>query len=93
MRRVEAESPPTTRASLGGQFKDLRVYRGLSQSELSRQTGIPRSSIGDFEKGRANFRLSRMETIASALDSRVMMRFPATRHRAEVMVPVEVFFR
>ena len=55
--------------NLGENIKQFRKVRNLTQSELSQETGIPRSTIQKYESGSIqNVSLNAVETISSALD-------------------------
>lgn len=48
--------------------KDCRKKQNLSQSELSRRSGLHRSYIGDLERGARNLSVKNMFRLATALD-------------------------
>lgn len=55
--------------NLGENIKQFRKVRNLTQSELSKETGIPRSTIQKYESGLIqNVSLSAVENISQALD-------------------------
>jgi transcriptional regulator with XRE-family HTH domain len=55
--------------NLGENIKQFRKVRNLTQSELSKETGIPRSTIQKYESGSIqHVSLNAVETISSALD-------------------------
>lgn len=55
--------------NLGENIKQFRKVRNLTQSELSQETGIPRSTIQKYESGSIqNVSLNTVETISHALD-------------------------
>ena len=55
--------------NLGENIKQFRKVRNLTQSELSQETGIPRSTIQKYESGSIqNVSLNAVETISNALD-------------------------
>jgi transcriptional regulator with XRE-family HTH domain len=55
--------------TLGENIKQFRKVRNLTQSELSQETGIPRSTIQKYESGSIqNVSLSAVECISEALD-------------------------
>ena len=49
-------------------IRDCRKKRNLSQSELSRRSGLHRSYIGDLERGARNLSVKNMFRLACALD-------------------------
>lgn len=49
-------------------IRDNRKKRNLSQSELSRRSGLHRSYIGDLERGARNLSVKNMFRLAAALD-------------------------
>lgn len=49
-------------------IRDCRKRRNLSQSELSRRSGLHRSYIGDLERGARNLSVKNMFRLAVALD-------------------------
>lgn len=54
--------------NLGENIKQFRKVRKLTQSELSQETGIPRSTIQKYESGLIqNVSLNAVETISHAL--------------------------
>ena len=55
--------------NLGENIKQFRKVRNLTQSELSQETGIPRSTIQKYESGLIqNVSLTAVENISQALD-------------------------
>jgi transcriptional regulator with XRE-family HTH domain len=48
--------------------RDIRKEQNLSQSELSRRSGLHRSYIGDLERGARNLSVKNMFRLAVALD-------------------------
>jgi XRE family transcriptional regulator, regulator of sulfur utilization len=59
--------------ALGLQFRDARVSRGLTQADLSGQTGIPRADISRIERGAGNPTESTMQRLAHALNGRLQL--------------------
>ncbi len=49
-------------------IRDCRKKKNLSQSELSRRSGLHRSYIGDLERGARNLSVKNMFRLAVALD-------------------------
>ncbi len=56
---------------LGLQFRDARVARGLSQRELSEQSGVRQADISRIERGAGNPTESTLQRLASALEKRL----------------------
>ena len=54
-------------AKLGKRIREVRQRKGLSQSELSRLSGIPRSLITNVEAGRRTLSLLNARAVARAL--------------------------
>jgi DNA-binding XRE family transcriptional regulator len=52
---------------LGEHIKMLRKEKGLSQEELSYETGLHRTYIGGIERGERNVSIENIEKIANAL--------------------------
>lgn len=49
-------------------MRQIRESRGMTQSELAKETGIPQSVISDIESGKTkNPRIDTMEAIARVL--------------------------
>jgi len=53
--------------SVGESLRILRELQELSQTELSRKTGIPQSTISAIENDRVNLGVERSKVIARAL--------------------------
>ena len=67
---VEQES---TRQSVIEQYVQCRKAQGITQAELARRTGIPRSNITRFESGSYNPSLELLVRIAAALGMELQM--------------------
>jgi transcriptional regulator with XRE-family HTH domain len=52
---------------LGGNVRQLRASRGLTQAQIARLAGLPRATWGNLETGTANPTLAVLERVASAL--------------------------
>lgn len=50
------------------ELKEQRIKNQVTQSELAKKAGLPRSTIIRFENGRANPTLVNLNKIANALD-------------------------
>jgi len=57
----------TVDVSVGESVRIIRELQGLSQNELSEQTGIPQSTISAIENDRVNLGVERAKVIARAL--------------------------
>lgn len=66
--RIEKPAP---NISIGEAVLSARARKGLSQSELSRLSGIDQSDISKIERGVANPSVNTLSKIASALDSKL----------------------
>jgi len=53
--------------TVGESVRILRVLQELSQSELSRRTGIPQATISAIENDRVNLGVERSKVLARAL--------------------------
>lgn len=53
---------------LGGNVRDYRGQRGLSQAQLAKAIGVSQPRIAEIERGEANPRLSTIAKLAKALD-------------------------
>lgn len=60
-----------TRETIISQFVQCRKNKKMTQADLARRTGIPRTNITRFESGRYNPSLEMMVKIAAALDMTV----------------------
>lgn len=76
-RRPPRESDPSTRRAIRGKaLRILRVHRGLTQAELARRSGINKSTLSSYERGKRSARfdsvvlmLGAMELPLAALDA------------------------
>lgn len=48
-------------------YVKLRDNRGMTDAEISKETGIPRSTFTDWKSGRSNPKLEKLMKIANAL--------------------------
>lgn len=62
---------------LGCQVRELRIERGLTQSELAVMVGTSQAAIARLEAGGSEPRLSTLEAIGLALDRRLVVEFAA----------------
>ncbi len=62
-------------------IRDCRKKRNLSQSELSRRSGLHRSYIGDLERGARNLSVKNMFRLAVALDISATELVKMAEHR------------
>ena len=70
---IEVEQK-NTRQSVIEQYVQCRKIQGITQAELDRRTGIPRSNITRFESGNYNPSLELLVRIAAALGMSLQMR-------------------
>lgn len=65
-------------------IRDCRKKKNLSQSELSRRSGLHRSYIGDLERGARNLSVKNMFRLAVALDvsATELVKLAENRHDA-----------
>ena len=70
---IEVEQK-NTRQSVIEQYVQCRKMQGITQVELARRTGIPRSNITRFESGNYNPSLELLVRIAAALGMSLQMR-------------------
>jgi ribosome-binding protein aMBF1 (putative translation factor) len=59
------------RITLGLQFRDARVSRGLTQTELSAKSGVSQADISRIERGAGNPTESTLQRLASVLEHRL----------------------
>ena len=53
---------------IGKRLRELREHRGLSQSELSRRTGVAQNVISEYEAGNARMHAAVFAQLTAALD-------------------------
>lgn len=70
---IEVEQK-NTRQSVIEQYVQCRKTQGITQAELARRTGIPRSNITRFESGNYNPSLELLVRIAAALGMSLQMQ-------------------
>jgi HTH-type transcriptional regulator / antitoxin HipB len=56
---------------LAHQFKELRMKKHLTQSQLAEKLGMEKGQISKIENGKFNLTLATINKIASALDAKV----------------------
>jgi transcriptional regulator with XRE-family HTH domain len=56
------------------QFKDRRLSRRLSQTELAKMIGTSQSAISDFELGTTQPTIGLMTRVAEALDFEIVLK-------------------
>lgn len=59
------------RITLGLQFRDARVSRGLTQVELSQKSGVSQADISRIERGSGNPTESTLHRLATILEHRL----------------------
>ena len=82
VKRIEAGLTPEERATLdtfrdhygvANQLLQLRLDRGISQTELSERTGIAQAEISKIERGIVEPRTGTLAKLARGLDARVAL--------------------
>lgn len=58
---------PSTLESLGAAFRQARLEAGLTQSDLHAETGIAIAFISNFENGKCNISISKLEQLGVAV--------------------------
>ena len=66
-----------TRRSVIEQYVQCRKMQGITQAELARRAGLPRSNITRFESGNYNPSLELLVRIAAALGMSLQMQLTA----------------
>lgn len=66
-----------TREVIIAQFVQCRKEKKMTQADVARRTGIPRTNITRFESGRYNPSLEMMVKIAAALDMSLELHLTA----------------
>lgn len=75
---IEAEQR-NTRKSVIEQYVRCRKMQGITQSELAKRAGVPRSNITRFESGNYNPSLELLVRIAAALEMTLQMQLTAKK--------------
>lgn len=73
---IEVEQKDTRRSVIE-QYVRCRKMQGITQAELARRAGIPRSNITRFESGNYNPSLELLVRIAAALGMTLQMQLTA----------------
>lgn len=60
-------TPEPDRFRIGRRVKEIRKKRGLTQKQLAEKLGTPPSTIATIERGRYNFKIETLSTVARAL--------------------------
>lgn len=68
-----ALSADTTRLSIGEMLKLARELKGLTGTELAKQSGVSRTFISKLENGYSNVSIETIESIANALGYSVVI--------------------
>lgn len=63
------------RESAGASLQAMRTRRGMTQSALSKATGISLADISRIEHGRSNVTLRTLQRLAEALSCLVLVTF------------------
>lgn len=64
----------STRCSVIEQYVQCRKMQGITQAELAKRAGIPRSNITRFESGNYNPSLEQLVRIAAALGMKLQVQ-------------------
>lgn len=67
----------STRLSVIEQYVQCRKMQGITQAELAKRAGIPRSNITRFESGNYNPSLEQLVRIAAALGMKLQVQLMA----------------
>ena len=73
---IEVEQK-NTRQSVIEQYVQCRKTQGITQAELARRAGLPRSNITRFESGSYNPSLELLVRIAAALGMKIQLQLTA----------------
>ena len=69
----------STRQAIIEQYVRCRKLQGMTQAELARRAGIPRTNITRFESGNYNPSLEMLVRIAAALDVSLQVQLTAKK--------------
>lgn len=69
----------STRQAIIEQYVRCRKLKGMTQAELARRAGIPRTNITRFESGNYNPSLEMLVRIAAALDVSLQVQLTAKK--------------
>lgn len=75
-------------------IKEVRLSRGITQSELANKIGVSRSAIAKYEKGERNPPLSLLQKIADVLKipiSDLGIQLPKNFENVRIVSPEEMF--
>ena len=75
---IEAEQR-NTRKTVIEQYVRCRKMQGITQAELAKRAGVPRSNITRFESGNYNPSLELLVRIAAALEMTLQMQLTAKK--------------
>lgn len=79
-------NPHEARRAFGLALRQRRIERGLTQEQLSHETGIRQSYISEVEAGRRNISIDNIECLARALEWPIGAFF-AVEERSRKAVP------
>ncbi|MDO4502227.1 MAG: helix-turn-helix transcriptional regulator [Coriobacteriia bacterium] len=68
---VESAALVELKKEIGTQVLQARRAKGISQTELSRKSGVPQATISNIERGLANPTVETIESLANSLGVRV----------------------
>ena len=56
-------------------LKEMREKMGMTQEELSKKSGIPRTAISNIESGKRNVTIEKLVSLASAMNKKMTIQF------------------
>lgn len=79
--------------TVGERIKAARMQVGLTQKELAEKLGVPYQSIGQWERGIRNPKLSSVRRIAEALDKPLVTLLPDDPEGFETGIGLKIYDR
>lgn len=73
---------------IGWNIRMFRVKLGMSQEQLSFESGLDRSFVGKIERGSVNITVATMETLAKTLEVHVTQLFSEVDEKAGMPAPM-----
>lgn len=74
--------------TIGWNIRMFRVKLGMSQEQLSFESGLDRSFVGKIERGSVNITVATMETLAKTLEVHVTQLFDEVDEQAGMPAPM-----